>query len=288
MPRPALTIDLAYRPPLDWPGLGRFLAPRAIPGVESIVGGAYRRTVRLWQGGRWHGGWLALAPAPRAAALALTLSASLAPVRSEAVARVRRLFDLDCDPAAVAAGLGALAAAHPGLRVPGAFDGFETTVRAILGQQVTVAAASTLAGRVARRFGPPLATPFPGLTHAFPDAATLAAAGPETLGRLGIVRTRVAAIQGLACAVAEQGLRLEPGVDLALTLDALRRIRGIGDWTAQYAAMRALKWPDAFPAADHGVLTALGARTAAQARQAAGRWRPWRAYAVMCLWQALE
>ncbi|HMN21277.1 MAG TPA: AlkA N-terminal domain-containing protein [Ottowia sp.] len=286
MPADHLTLDLSFQPPLDWSGLCRFLAARAIPGVESVQDGVYRRAVRLPHGGQWVAGWLALAAAGPAGTLRLTLPASLAPLQDRVVVRLRRLFDLDRDPAPVAAGLGALGAAHPGVRVPGAFDGFETVVRAILGQQVTVAAASTLAGRLARQFGVPLAIPLAGLTHAFPDAATLAAADRETLGRLGIVRTRVAAIQGLAQAVA-QGLVLAPGADVPATLRALQAIRGIGDWTAQYAAMRALKWADAFPAADHGVLTALGLRTAAQARAAAERWRPWRAYAVMCLWQSL-
>lgn len=281
MPMQAPTIDLAYQPPLDWPALCRFLAQRAIPGVESVAGGVYRRTVRLPQGV----GWLALGPAARPGVLGLTLSASLAPLQAEVAARVRRLFDLDCDPARVAAALGPLGQRWPGLRAPGAFDGFETTVRAILGQQVTVAAASTLAGRVAQRFGPPLQTPFPELTHTFPDAAVLAGASAEALGRLGIVRTRVAAIQGLAHALAAGGLRLDPGADVATTLRALQAIRGIGDWTAQYTALRALKWADAFPAADHGVLAALGVRTPAQARRVAERWRPWRGYAVMCLWQ---
>lgn len=287
MPEPALTIALDHVPPLDWPALCRFLAVRAIPGVESVQGDSYRRTVRLPHGGQWVQGWLVLAPHGPAGRLQLGLSAPLAPLHQDVVARVRRLFDLDCDPARVAAGLGTLGRQQPGLRVLGAFDGCETVVRAILGQQVTVVAASTLAGRLARRLGTPLATPFLELTHAFPDAATLAAADPETLGRLGIVRTRVAAIRGLADAVAHGGLRLEPGVDVAATMRALQAIRGIGDWTAHYAAMRALKWADAFPAADHGVLTALGVRTAAQARAAAERWRPWRAYAVMALWQSL-
>lgn len=286
MPAAHLTLDLPFQPPLDWPGLCRFLAARAIPGVESVSDGCYVRSVRLWHQARWWPGWLALAPASSPGMLRLTLPSGLAPLQHEVVVRLRRLFDLDCEPARVAAGLGALGAAHPGVRVPGAFDGFETVVRAILGQQVTVAAASTLAGRLARRFGTPLATPLPALTHAFPDAAALAAADPEAIGRLGIVRTRVAAIQGLAQAVT-QGLVLAPGADVPATLRALQAIRGIGDWTAQYAAMRALHWADAFPAADHGVMTALGVASPVQARAAAEGWRPWRAYAVMCLWQSL-
>lgn len=231
MPTHPLILDLPYQPPLDWRGLCRFLAARAIPQVESARDGTYCRTVRLAAEGRdWHG-WLALAPAAHPGRLELTLSASLAPVQHEVAARVRRLFDLDCNPAHVAAGLGDLAAAHPGVRVPGAFDGFETVVRAILGQQVTVAAASTLAGRLAQRFGIPLATPRPALALAFPDAATLAAADAEALGRVGIVRARVAAIQGLARAVV-QGLELAPGADVPATLRALQALRGIGDWTA--------------------------------------------------------
>jgi len=176
---------------------------------------------------------------------------------------------------------------RPGLRLPGCIDGFETTVRIILGQQVTVAAACTLAARLVARFGEPVATPFGGLTHLFPTAEALAAASPEDIGTLGIVRTRVAAIQALARAAAEGRVDLSPTSPMDETLAALRKLPGIGAWTTELVALRVLAWPDAFPASDIGVLRALGVSSAADASAHAEAWRPWRSYAVMQLWHSL-
>ena len=200
------------------------------------------------------------------------------------------MLDLDADPAAINAVL------HPhfpdgdGLRVPGAFDGFELAVRAVLGQQITVAAARTLGQRLVERLGEPIQTPWPGLHRLFPTAATLAAADGDTLGQLGIVRQRQAAIVALARAVEGGTLALHAGADVASTTAALCQLPGIGDWTAQYIAMRVLRWPDAFPAGDVALHKALGvqghknpARAAAEASQA---WRPWRSYAVLRAWAA--
>tara|TARA_A100001391_G_scaffold145707_3_gene103369 strand:+ start:93 stop:1574 length:1482 start_codon:yes stop_codon:yes gene_type:complete len=285
--RDSFTLQLAYRPPYDWPALRDFLGQRAIAGVESVEAGVYRRTVMLWRDGHCHRGWLAVAPVSGQQRLAVTLSASLAGVVPQVLTRLRRLFDLDCQPSEVAAALGPLADAHPGLRVPGAFDGFEAAVRAVLGQQITVRAAQTLAGRVAAALGEPLDTPFAALTHTFPDAARVAATDADTLGGLGILRSRVGAIRALASACDRGDLVLAPGAPVEDTLAALKALPGIGDWTAHYLAMRALCWPDAFPAADYGVLKALGERSPARARQRAEGWRPWRAYAVMALWRSL-
>ncbi len=280
------TINLPYRSPLDWPRLCAFFARRAIPGVEMVTGQAYRRTVNLDDALAPVHGWLCIEPGSRQH-MRLTLSASLVPVAEQVVTRIRRQFDLDSDPRQMAQVLGDLAADHPGIRVPGAFDGFETVVRGILGQQVTVAAASTLAGRIATRLGNAITTPFPELTRTFPAPAVLASVDDDTLGRLGVVRTRIAAIRTLAQKCAEGSITLVPGADVPVTMSALKAIHGIGEWTAQYAAMRALKWADAFPAADYGVLKALGVRKPGQARTIAEAWRPWRAYAAMCLWQSL-
>ncbi|MGE5117023.1 MAG: DNA-3-methyladenine glycosylase family protein, partial [Betaproteobacteria bacterium] len=161
-------------------------------------------------------------------------------------------------------------------------------VRVVLGQQVTVKAARTLAGRLVERFGARIGTPFAGLDRVFPGAATLAAATPESIGTLGIVRQRVRAIQALAAAVAEGALELHPGAPLEATLDALRALPGIGEWTAQVVALRALGWPDAFPASDIGVYQALDTRDPRRATELAQAWRPWRGYAVMRLWRGLE
>jgi AraC family transcriptional regulator of adaptative response / DNA-3-methyladenine glycosylase II len=167
-------------------------------------------------------------------------------------------------------------------------DGFETAVRVILGQQVTVKAARTLVQRLVDRFGEPMATPFAGLTHVFPDAPTIAGADPEVIGKLGIVRQRVRALQALAGAVAEGRIALHRGAPVESTLDALRALPGIGEWTAQVIAMRALAWPDAWPATDIGLMNALGSRDSRQIANLAEAWRPWRAYAVMRLWHHLE
>jgi AraC family transcriptional regulator of adaptative response / DNA-3-methyladenine glycosylase II len=282
-----LVFQLAYRPPLAWAPLRDFLGQRAIAGVEAVAAGEYRRTVAIRRGGHTHLGWLTVTPVAGRATLKATLGGDLAAVVPEVLNRLKRLFDLACQPDQVAQSLGPLAQAHPGLRVPGAFDGFEAAVRAVLGQQITVRAARTLAGRVASTLGTPVRTPFTDLTHAFPDAATVAATSASTLGELGILRRRVAAIQALAEGVAGGTLRLAPGADVEATLAALNALPGIGDWTAQYLAMRALSWPDAFPAADYGVLKALGERSPARVRQRAEAWRPWRAYAVLHLWQSL-
>jgi AraC family transcriptional regulator of adaptative response / DNA-3-methyladenine glycosylase II len=203
--------------------------------------------------------------------------------------RVRQAFDLDADPAAIDTALATLPLPlQPGMRLPGTLDGFETAVRVILGQQVTVKAARTLVQRLVNRFGTPIATPYPALTHLFPDAATLAAADPEVIGKLGIVRQRVGALQALARAVAAGRLALHRGAPLEPTLALLRSLPGVGEWTAQVIAMRALAWPDAWPAGDIGLMNALGTRDPKQVMALAEPWRPWRAYALMRLWHHLE
>jgi AraC family transcriptional regulator of adaptative response / DNA-3-methyladenine glycosylase II len=203
--------------------------------------------------------------------------------------RQRQALDLDADPALIDAGLRPLALPPvPGLRLPGGIDSFEVAVRVILGQQVTVAAARTLTHRLVEALGDPIDTPFPTLSRLFPTASAMAAADPDQIGRLGIVRQRVRALQALAAAVASGQLELQPGAPLAPTLERLRELPGVGEWTVQLIAMRALAWPDAFPATDVGVLNALGTRDAMAVELMSQAWRPWRAYAVMRLWQSLE
>jgi AraC family transcriptional regulator of adaptative response / DNA-3-methyladenine glycosylase II len=167
-------------------------------------------------------------------------------------------------------------------------DGFETATRIILGQQVTVAAARTLTRRLVAELGQRIDTPFPDLDRLFPTATEIAEAPAERIGRLGIVRQRVAALQALARAVTEGRIELNPVAPLESTLQALQALPGIGEWTVQLIAMRVLAWPDAFAASDIGVLNALRTRDLAQATAQAEAWRPWRAYAVMGLWQTLE
>jgi AraC family transcriptional regulator of adaptative response / DNA-3-methyladenine glycosylase II len=177
---------------------------------------------------------------------------------------------------------------NPGLRLPGSFDGFEAAVRIVLGQQISVAAARTLAGRLAAEFGEPIETPCSGVDRLFPDVGTLASADPQRIGRLGIVRQRVGAIQALAREVAAGRIELHPGAPLEPTTAALSALPGIGEWTVQLIALRALAWPDAFAPTDLGVLQALGTTEPAQAGALAEAWRPWRAYALMQLWSNLE
>jgi AraC family transcriptional regulator of adaptative response / DNA-3-methyladenine glycosylase II len=285
----SLDFELAYRPPLDWSALLAFLSARAIAGVESIDSDRYRRTVCIEHRGRVHAGWVEVRQAPRQKpALAVRLAPALSTAIPQALARVKHLFDLACDPQAVAERLGPLAAGRPGLRVPGAFSGFEVAVRAVLGQQITVKAARTLAGRIAARFGTALETPFADVGIAFPDEHRIARATPSEIGELGILRSRVRAIQALAQALASGALRLEPLVDVEETIAKLRALPGFGEWTAQYIAMRALAWPDAFPQADFGVLKALRETDPRRALGRAEDWRPWRAYAVMHLWSSLD
>jgi len=276
-----LRFELAWRPPFDYARLVGFLAGRTIDGVESVVGEVYRRTVRLGA----HTGWLSVAPGK--AALVVSLSPSLAPVVPAVLTGVRRLFDLDADPVAVSQALGELAAARPGLRLPGAFDGMEMTVRAVLGQQITVKAARTLAGRFARAFGEPIDTPWPEVRTVFPAPAQIAGLPHERIAEQGVIARRAQAIVALAGEVAAGRLRLSPGAPVEETMARLQAVPGIGPWTAHYIAMRALAWPDAFPEGDYGVRAALGMCSAAQARGRAEAWRPWRAYAVMHLWAAL-
>ncbi|UJX42818.1 helix-turn-helix domain-containing protein [Desulfovibrio sp. JY] len=283
----APSLRLGYRPPYDLASLLAFLGARAVDGVEEVEGGIYRRTVQLSRHGAAHAGWIAVSDATGKNALRVTVSAGLMPVLPPVLARVSHLFDLDCDPWAIADGLAGLAAGHEGVRLPGAMDGFEVAVRAILGQQVTVAAARTLARRFAAAFGEPLETPFQALTTVFPDPGRVAALSVDAIASLGVIAGRARAILALARAVRDGDVVLSPAADPGATLDALRALPGVGEWTAQYIAMRALGWPDAFPHTDHGVKKALGEADAKRVLQRAEAWRPWRAYAVMHLWRTL-
>ena len=299
----APVLRLAWRPPYDLDAVLGFFSRRAVPGVEWVDGLVLRRTLALQQRGQRHTGWLAARFVPERCEVALTVSPSLLPALGQLLGRTRQALDLDAEPALidpvlldpVLAGANAKTTgiARPGIRLPGGFDGFEIATRVILGQQVTVAAARTLTLRLVDRFGEPIDTPFADLTRLFPSAETLASATAESIGMLGIVRQRVGALQALALAVADGRIQLHRAAPLQATLDALRALPGIGDWSAQLIAMRALAWPDAWPATDIGVLNALrahtgGVRDAVAAAAHAERWRPWRAYAVMKLWLTLE
>ncbi len=283
------SVRLAYRAPYDIEGTLGFIDRRCLVGVEVVEGPQWRRTLGLSHGGRHLQGWLSCRFDSQRSEARLTVSPSLVPALGMLMQRTRQALDLDAEPALIDEGLLSLPVApRPGLRLPGAIEGFEIASRIILGQQVTVAAARTLALRLVNAFGAPIATPFADLNRLYPLAATIAAADPAEIGRLGIVRQRVRALQALATEVASGRIELHAGAPLQSTLAALRALPGIGEWTVQLIAMRVLAWPDAFAPSDIGVLNALKTRDVAQVQALAEAWRPWRGYAVMRLWQSLE
>ncbi|MEO6319869.1 MAG: AlkA N-terminal domain-containing protein [Polaromonas sp.] len=287
-----ISVRLGYRPPYDVAAMLAFIGQRSISAIEFITADAHQpfagRTLRVESTGKVHTGWLlARFDEPRSQ-LVLQVSDSLREVLPLVIRRVRALFDLDADPAAINSVLQASFPGGDGLRVPGALDGYELAVRAVLGQQITVAAARTLAQRLVDSLGEPIETPWPQLTRLFPAPAVLAAASGDALGQLGIVKQRQAAIVGIARAVADRRLQLHGGADVNATIAQLKELPGIGDWTAQYIAMRALRWPDAFPAADVALHKMLGLQAfkhpAREAEKASLAWRPWRSYAVIRAW----
>lgn len=284
----ARPLRLAWRPPYDIDALLRFLDQRAIPGVEWVDRGERRvhRSVRIQTGEDATLGWIAVRFDEEGGCARLELSPGLEPWSARVVHRVRRWLDLDATPAIIDSALADLPGT--GMRLPGAVDPFELAVRAVLGQQVTVAAARTLASRLVAAFGDPLTSPWPEVDRAFPGPQRLAALEPSDLGELGIVRQRIGAIQAIARAW-PQLLDLAARPHAAVHwVEALQCLPGIGPWTAHYIAMRALGWPDAFPPGDVAVLKALqplcGSSRWADAAAHAERWAPWRSYAVIRLW----
>jgi AraC family transcriptional regulator, regulatory protein of adaptative response / DNA-3-methyladenine glycosylase II len=295
--RPAgITLELRYQPPYDWPAMLAFLRARAIPGVERVTGEGYARTFEI--DGR--AGAVEVSHARGRDALVATIHLPCVAALPAVVARVRRVFDLGADVGTIAGqlaedpALASLVRARPGLRVPGGWDGFEIAVRAVLGQQVTVRAARDLAGQVVARHGaaidPADLPEGTELTRVFPPAERLATAD---LARLGMPGARSRALGAIAAAAANDPGLFQAGRDLDESIARLRALPGIGEWTAQYVALRALHEPDAFPAADVGLLRAAarldgakGRPTAQQLLARAERWRPWRAYAAQHLWTA--
>jgi AraC family transcriptional regulator, regulatory protein of adaptative response / DNA-3-methyladenine glycosylase II len=280
-------MDLPFRAPLQAGALLDWLAARAVPGVEEVDGAVYRRSLRLKHGAG------VVEISFEDGAVRCRLSLDDARDADEAVERCRLLLDLDADPEAVAAVLGRdpllgpLVAAAPGLRVPGAVDGAELAVRAVLGQQVSVAAARTAAGRLVELCGERVKLPRGGVVALFPSAATLAGLDPASLP---MPRARADALVGLCRALAEGDLRLDPAADRDEARRALLALPGIGPWTAGYVAMRALGDPDVFLVEDLGVRHALtrlgGPSDQREARTLAEAWAPWRSYASQYLWQA--
>ena len=287
---PTLKLSLAYRPPLAWDAMLRFLAARATPGVECVSGGKYCRTAAIGP----YRGWLNATPVAGRSLISVEISNSLAPALAAVLAGLKNLFDLSARPDVIDGRLAndrrlaPLVARSPGLRVPGAFSGFELAVRAVLGQQVSVRGATTLAGRLAKAFGEPIETPLGCLSRLSPSAERIAAASREELCRAGITSARADCLRALARSVVDGELRLSPTPAPEAVVDRLLELPGIGEWTAQYIALRALRWPDAFPGGDLGIRKALNINATREAIAAAEAWRPWRAYATMHLWNSLE
>ena len=283
------SLLLRYQPPYDWQKMLEFLAQRAISGLEKVSGSRYSRTVSL-DGIQ---GSISIEPAS-ANALRAGIRVSKLTIVPSIIARLRRMFDLAADPLAIASHLSKdpllapLVEKRPGLRVPGAWDGFELAIRAVLGQQITVTAAVRLAARLVATYGEPLATPSLGLSHFFPRPEVLAQADLTTLG---IPKTRAATLSALAGALLEEPELFANDRGLEQAVQRLCKIRGVGEWTAQYIALRQLREPDAFPASDLGVMRALADERGRRPKEVevlarAERWRPFRAYAAQHLWAA--
>jgi AraC family transcriptional regulator of adaptative response / DNA-3-methyladenine glycosylase II len=277
---------LSYRAPFDWPRMLRFLHARSVKGVETVRGDSYLRTVQIGS----HTGWICVRDEPSACALLVEATHSLTPVLSTLLERLRDLFDLSARPDLIAdhfAGdplLAAPVASRPGLRVPGAFNGFELAARAILGQQITVKAATTLAGRFAAELGDPVETPRAELTHLSPASSRVASASLDAIASLGIIQTRARSLIAIAQEMQCGRLTLDAGAHPDAAIEQLVALPGIGAWTAHYIAMRALRWADAFPKEDIALRNALGRVSAARADQLSQPWRPWRSYATIHLW----
>lgn len=280
-----LTLFLSYRPPYDWPWMMGFLASRAVDGVDCVTAeGHYLRSLLAGSGETAAWGWIRVVPEEKRSRVRVQVAPALTRHVPEVLRRVRQLLDLDADPQAILNDLRELAADSPGLRLPGCVDAFEQSVRAILGQVVSVRMAARFAGEVARRWGQAIETPFGEITHLFPEARTLAQVAPEELKSIGIPLRRAASVVLLAAAVCEGRLSLDNVLDVEGQIAVLTAIPGIGKWTATYVAMRAWSWPDAFLQDDYLIKQRFPGMTPGKIARYAERWRPWRAYATLHLW----
>ena len=288
----SVVLHVAYRAPLAWSALLDYFRSRLVPGVEEVVGDEYRRTVSIGDAT----GWIRVTPDSKQNALRVEASPGLMRVLGAVQTRVRRLFDLDARPDVIHERLGKdpllapVLKQHPGLRVGGAWDVFELAVRAVLGQQITVRAATTLSARLVERIAHHIETPFPGLHRLAVTPQGVASLSVGDLCMLGLVRARAETLRSLAAFATSGGFDFAPGQDHESVVAKLVALPGIGPWTAHYIAMRALRYPDAFPAADLGLRKAIGRGELVSTRAAethSERWRPWRAYAAAALWKSL-
>lgn len=286
---------LRYEQPYRFDLLLAFFKTRAMSGVELVEDGAYSRTARIVDdAGFERFGWIRIEEDAEHSELLLTLSDSLLGVLKQVLERADRQFDLECDPRAVYEGLEGLdelvpGANVPGTRLPGCFDPFETACRAVLGQQVTVAAANKLAARVVQAFGTPVETGAPGLTHAFPTAQQVASMEDieSAFGQLGVIKSRSRTIQSIARGLVDGELDFSLCCDAPQQIENLLAVKGIGPWSANYIAMRCMGYADAFLETDAGIKHALPQFDPKERLALAEQWRPWRSYANICLWNSL-
>ncbi len=293
-----ISLALSYRPPYCWNKILNFLADRAIKGVELIKNDAYFRTVQLKnEKGKYINGWVEVKNNSRKNNLSVTMSQSLLSVMPEVMVRLKCLFDLQCDPHVIYETLSSMNDIKPdlcilGTRLPGCFDAFEMATRAVLGQQISVKAANTLASRMVDTYGSPIETGIEGLTHIFPSSENIIALNNDNniddhLGILGITSIRAKTIYELACLISEGIIDFDLCIHVEKDIKKLMAIRGIGSWTAQYIAMRAMGWTDAFLETDVGIKKALSQYSTNEMLEIAESWSPWRSYATINLWNSL-
>jgi len=299
-----ITLRLAYRPPFAWDTMLDYLNTRGIGGVEATISQGdlrcYVRSISLQHGEQPIEGWLKVAHSAKDAQLDIQVGNQFAPVLMQLLAKIRQQFDLDANPAIIEEHLqtdpllAQQIRLNPGLRVPGTFNHFELAIRAVLGQQISVAGASTLAARLVQQFGTPVTTPFAAITHHFPEPGVLANVSIEHMAQIGMPNSRAATLIAVARFADHGGFNLPPGIGLDQAVAQLKTVRGIGDWTAQYIALRALRFSDAFPAGDLGLQKAatpahdLKRLSEAQLQQRVKHLSPWRGYAALLLWQSLN
>lgn len=283
----SLEFDMGYRPPYAWDSMLRFLKDRAIEGFEGFQDDSYTRVLTIKAGDAVKTGWITISHRPKQHNLHLSLSADLSGVVPQVLAGVRRFFDLEARPDIIDSHLGELAQRAPGMRVPGAFDGFEIAVRAIVGQAISLAAARSILARICKAAGKQVLGPRDELMASFPTAEEFLQVADADLLSAGLMQRRLSTLQAVANAIVSGNLRLESYVSLDETLSVLREISGIGEWTVQYLAMRALGWPNAFPPGDSVLKKMVPSPNEALA-PSSNRWSPWRSYAVLHLWDKYQ
>lgn len=292
----SITLSLSYRPPYPWDDMLRFLSGRCIPGVDLVKDHMYWRTAHfITEKKDSIYGWIRVSHNPAKNSLSITISETLLSVLPQVLGKIRHMFDLYCEPQIIYQTLASMNDIHPGLcrlgtRLPGCFDHFEMAVRAVLGQQITVKAASTLAGRIVNAYGTPIQTGISGLTHTFPTPERILDLedGIENhLGSLGVTCARSRTIKDLAVAFVQKNVDFGLCSNPEEEIKKLLTIRGIGNWTAQYIAMRTMSWTDAFLETDAGIKKALNEYTPKELLTLSQAWRPWRSYATINLWNSL-